>query len=163
MPPALHEDVRVFAFLLGTWRGEGSGGYPTIEPFTYREEVVFEHVGDPFLLYRQESWSPSGEPVHFERGFLRPGEAPGWLELCLAHPIGVTEMAHGRLDGSSFDLTSDEADIGHTRTGLDVRGLRRRYRVEDDGLSYALDMATGDTPMAFHLEATLRREQGPSI
>jgi hypothetical protein len=162
MPPALHEDVVAFAFLLGTWRGEGTGGYPTIEGFAYWEEIVFEHVGDPFLLYRQESWSPSGEPVHFERGFLRPGEAAGSLELCLAHPIGVTEVAHGRLNGSSFELAADEADIGHTRSASDVRGLRRRYQLDGDILTYTLDMATGATPMTFHLEATLYREPEPS-
>ena len=95
---------RRFAFLLGTWRGEGTGGFPTIDDFAYREEILFEHVGDPFLLYRQESWDlTTGAPVHFERGFLRPGEHAGDLELCLAHPIGVTEVAHGRLDG--HDLT----------------------------------------------------------
>ena len=36
----------------------------------------FDHVGEPYLLYVQESWSPEGEPVHFERGFLRPGAGP---------------------------------------------------------------------------------------
>jgi hypothetical protein len=157
MATALHEDVASLAFLLGTWRGEGTGGYPTIQPFSYREEMVFEHVGDPFLLYRQESWGPESEPVHFERGFLRPGGAPGSLELCLAHPIGVTEIAHGALDGAAFELAATEDEIVRAETGLDVRGVRRRYRVAGDELTYRLDMATGDTPMTLHLQATLRR------
>ena len=157
MATALHEDVVPLAFLLGTWRGVGHGGYPTIEPFRYREEIVFEHVGDAFLLYRQESWSSTEEPVHFERGFLRPGGSPGSIELCLAHPIGVTEVAHGTLDGTVFDLTATAAGIARTETGLPVEGLHRRYRVEGDDLTYALDMATADTPMTLHLEASLRR------
>jgi nitrobindin-like protein len=158
MPTALHDDVVSLAFLLGTWRGTGAGGYPTIDPFEYREELAFEHVGDSFLLYRQESWSPDDEPVHFERGFLRPGIEPGSVELCLAHPIGVTEIAHGTADGTTLDLVADdERGIGRSRTGLDVAGVRRRYRVEGDELSYRLDLATGTTPMTLHLEATLRR------
>jgi hypothetical protein len=45
---------------------------------------------------------------------------------------------------------------------LDVRGLRRRYRLDGDILTYTIDMATGATPMTLHLEATLRREPEPS-
>ena len=158
MALALHEDVAPLAFLLGSWRGEGRGGFPTIEPFAYREEMVFEHVGDPFLLYRQESWSlADGTPLHFERGFLRSGEAPGSLELCLAHPLGLTEVAHGSVDGGTLILRALEAGIGRTATGMDVRGLERRYRVESDELTYVLDMATDSAPMTRHLEATLRR------
>lgn len=157
MAASLHDDVAPLAFLLGSWRGEGTGGYPKIDPFRYREEIVFEDVGDAFLLYRQESWSPTEEPVHFERGFLRPGARPDRLELCLAHPIGVTEVAHGTLRGTAFDLTATAAGILRAETGLEVEGLRRRYRVEGDDLTYQLDMATAGTPMTLHLEATLRR------
>jgi hypothetical protein len=157
MPSALHEDIAALSFLLGTWRGRGTGGYPTIEPFEYREELAFEHVGDAFLLYRQESWSPMDDPVHFERGFLRPGGSPTAVEFCLAHPIGVTEVAHGAVDGTTLRFIAAAEDIDRSRTGMHVRGLRRRYRVEGDELTYQLDLATDDTPMALHLDATLRR------
>jgi len=158
MTPALHGDVASFAFLLGTWRGEGHGGFPTITDFRYREEFVFEHVGEPYLLYRQESWDlADGAPLHFERGFLRPGEAAGSLELCLAHPLGLTEIAHGAVQGTTLELTAEASGIGHTATGMDVTGLIRRYRVGGDELSYELDMATTETPMTRHLEATLGR------
>jgi hypothetical protein len=154
----VHPDVEPLAFLLGTWRGEGSGRYPTIEPFRYREEIVFEHVGQEFFLYGQRSWRlDDGSPVHFERGFLRPGGS-GEVELVLAHPIGVTEVAHGRLHGTTVELATADGDVGRTRTGLDVTGLIRRYRVERDALAYRLDMATERTPMALHLEAELRRD-----
>jgi hypothetical protein len=153
----VHPDVEPLVFLLGTWRGEGSGRYPTIEPFRYREEIVFEHVGQEFLLYEQRSWRlDDGSPVHFERGFLRPGGS-GEVELVLAHPIGVTEVAHGHLDGTTVELATADGDVGRTRTGLDVTGLIRRYRIEGNVLAYRLDMATERTPMALHLEAELRR------
>lgn len=155
MGPELHGDLQPLAFLLGTWRGRGSGDYPTIEPFDYEEELRFEHVGDTFLLYQQASWSPDdGGPIHFERGFLRPGE-PGRVEFTLAHPIGLTEIAEGSLDGTAFELTS--TDIGRTTTGLGTTAVIRRYRVDGDVLRYRTDMATRETPMALHLESELRR------
>ena len=146
---------RPLAFLLGTWRGEGTGEYPTIEPFAYEEELRFEHVGDTFLLYQQASWSPDdGAPIHFERGFLRPGE-PGRIEFTLAHPIGLTEIAEGTLDGTSFELTSTERRQDHHRADDDRRDPS--YRVDGDVLRYRTDMATDETPMALHLEAELHR------
>jgi hypothetical protein len=152
---ALDDSLRPLAFLLGTWRGEGTGEYPTIEPFSFEEEMRFEHVGDTFLLYQQASWSSAdGGPIHFERGFLRPGE-PGRIELTLAHPIGLTEISEGTLDGTAFELRS--TGVGRTTTGLSTTAVVRRYRVDGDVMRYRTDMATDETPMALHLEAELRR------
>lgn len=152
-----HSDIEPLAFLLGTWRGEGRGEYATIEPFTYAEEITFEHVGEPWLAYSQKSWSPDdGAPHHLERGFLRVAEAGG-VELILAHPIGVAEVAHGQLDGTSLELVAGGENVVRTVTGLDVIGLVRRYKVDGDLLAYELDMATSSTPMSRHLSAELRR------
>jgi THAP4-like, heme-binding beta-barrel domain len=151
----LHQDLLPLAFLLGTWRGEGTGEYPTIDPFSYQEELRFDHVGDTFLLYQEATWSPEdGAPIHFERGFLRPGE-PGRIEFTLAHPIGLTEIAEGALDGTAFELTS--TGVGRTTTGMTTTSVVRRYRVDGDVMRYRTDMATDLTPMALHLEAELRR------
>ena len=115
---------------MGRWRGEGKGEYPTIDPFSYEEELTFDHVGDTFLRYQQASWSPvDGAPIHFERGFLRPGQA-GRIEFTLAHPIGLTEVAEGALDGTSFELSS--TDVGRTTTGLTTTVVIRRYQVDGD-------------------------------
>ena len=84
--------------------------------------------------------------------------AHGDVELVLAHPIGVTEIAHGRLDDGDLRLSAGDATIGRSATGSDVRGLERRYRVDGDALTYELDMATGATPMTLHLAASLRRD-----
>jgi hypothetical protein len=49
----------------------------------------------------QRSWAIAEEaPLHLERGFLRPGADGAW-ELALAHPLGLTEVAQGVLDGRS--------------------------------------------------------------
>lgn len=152
----LPEEVASLAFLLGSWSGSGRGGYPTMDPFDYGERMTFDHVGDSFLLYVQRSWLLSdGSPLHFERGFLRPGDGPGQVELTLAHPLGLTEVSEGTVTGGDIDLVSRE--IGRTATGSAVTGLERRYRIAGDFFRYELDMATETTPMTRHLAAELRR------
>jgi len=156
---AVHEDVAHLAFLLGTWRGSGTCTYPTITTITYEEEIVIDHEGDPFLTYLERSWSPEdGAAIHLERGFLIAG-ADGEVELTLAHPIGLTEVAHGRLEGTTLSFSTDRGAVVRTRTGLEATALERRYDVSVEGeLSYVIDMATEATPMARHLEATLRKQ-----
>lgn len=155
MRPGMHGDLKPIVFLLEARRGEGAGEYPTIEPFDYEEELRFEHVGDAFLLYQQSSWAPAdGGPIHFERGFLRPGE-PGRIELTVAHPIGLTKIAEGTLEGAAFELTS--TGLGRTTTGLGTIAVIRRYGVDGDVMRYRTDMATDEMPMALHLEAELHR------
>lgn len=157
VPGPLHDDLAPLAFLLGTWRGSGRGEYPTIDPFDYEERLRFEHVGDTFILYEQESWSAAvGSPIHFEREFLLPGE-DGRIEWTLAQPIGLTEIYEGPLDGTGFDLAS--TSVERSSTGMDAIAMIRRYRVEDDVLPYETDMATRSTTMARHLTAELHRVQ----
>ena len=44
------------AWMVGTWRGTGRGEYPTIQPFTFEQEVVFNHDGRNFLNYYSRTW-----------------------------------------------------------------------------------------------------------
>ena len=105
----LHPGLEVVSGLLGTWRGEGHGEYPTIEPFDYAEEVTFTDVGKPFLHYVQKTWSPAGAPMHTETGYLRIVDA-SQVEFVLAQPTGQTELAEGPLtvtaDGFTCELRS---------------------------------------------------------
>jgi THAP4-like, heme-binding beta-barrel domain len=152
--PELHPDVAHLAFLLGVWSGEGEGDYPTTSPFKFRETLRFEDVGDTFLLYSQESWTLDGEPLHFERGTFRPS-GPGRVEVTLAHPNGLVEIAEGELAGSVMDLRS--TTVARTSTGSAVTALARRYRVSGDELSYQIDMSMDEVPSTLHVWATLRR------
>ena len=150
----LHVDLAPLAFLLGNWRGDGRGEYPGVAPFDYTEELTIEHVGDPFLLVTESSWTPDGAPLHFERGTLRP-VGDGRVDLTLAHPIGVAEVAEGELEGTTLFLRS--TGVNRTATGSPVTEIERRYRLEGDDLSYELDMATDDVARTFHVRATLRK------
>jgi len=155
MSVALHPDLTELAFLLGTWRGEGEGEWPGAEPFTYGEELSFEHVGDAFLLYAQRSWSlEDEEPIHLERGFIRPA-GTGRVELVLAHPIGVAEVAEGVVGDGMLEVASTSVSL--TGTGSGVTDLRRRLEVDGDVLSYELHMAMHEIPLISHVRSRLSR------
>lgn len=152
----LHPEAEALTFLLGTWRGEGTGEFPTIEPFRYGEEMRFEQVGDPFLLYSQRSWllDETFTPLHFERGFYRPG-GDGRIEITLAHPLGLTEVSEGTLRGTRIQVAS--TIMGSTRTGDPVTQLARTIEVDDNILRYELQMATTEVPLVRHCVAELQR------
>jgi THAP4-like, heme-binding beta-barrel domain len=160
MLPELHPDVRELAGLLGTWQGRGSGTYPTIAPFDYLEEVVFSHVGKPFLVYGQRTRSAAdGQPLHAETGYLRLPR-PGQVELVLAHPSGITEIEVGTytVDGPTITLQMASESIGLTPTAKEVTALSRQFRIDADELSYSLQMGAVGQPLQHHLAAVLHRK-----
>lgn len=155
MGPPLHRDLEPVAFLLGSWHGEGDGEWPRGEPFRYGEEIAFEHVGDPFLMYAQRSWLlDDGAPLHFERGFLRPA-GTGRVELVLANPLGIAEVAEGTVDGGVIDVSSTSVAV--SRTGSPVTELRRRIEGGANTLTYELHMAMRDIALASHVRSRLVR------
>jgi nitrobindin-like protein len=159
MAPELHSDVEALAPLLGTWAGRGAGKYPTIQPFEYLEEVVFSHVGKPFLAYAQKTRAVAdGRPLHAETGYLRVPQ-PGRVELVLAHPNGITEIDVGTYsvtgDRIAIDLASTA--IGSAPTAKEVTALGRSLRIDGDELSYTLRMGAMGQPLQDHLAAVLHR------
>ena len=157
---ALHPDVAPLAFLLGTWVGEGSGEYPTIEPFAYGEEIKVWHVGKPYLAYGQRTWAlDDGRPLHSELGYwrARPAQSPGVLkvELVLAHPTGVTEIDEGVVTGTTLDVST--VTVGRTSSAKEVTALARHFEVHGHLLTYTVAMAAVGQPMQHHLRAELER------
>ena len=155
-PPAeLHPALAPLAFLLGTWSGEGVGGYPTIEDFGFGQELTFSHYGKPLLEYTSRSWSlEGGRPMARESGWWRPG-ADGAVELVLAHPMGVVEVWLGTVAGTRVELSTDV--VARTPSAKEVTAGRRLYGLVGDELMWAYDMAAVGQPLQPHLSARLRR------
>lgn len=153
-----HPDLVHLTRLLGTWEGAGEGDYPTIQPFTYREQVTFGQVGKPFVAYQQRTWRPDdGFPLHAESGYLRPA-GDGRVELMLAHPTGIVEVEEGTFDGATLELAT--TTVGLSATAKQVRSLRRRFHITDRTITYDLWMAYADVPETHHLHAVLERTAG---
>lgn len=151
----LHPDCKQIAYLLGTWRGEGKGEYPTIQAFTYGEEITFGHVGKPAFAYTQKTWNPDDKsPRHSEAGYWRP-VSPGKLEVVLAHPTGIAEIEEGTIEGNRIRLASRSITL--TSTAKQVTALTRTLQVDGDVLTYELHMGAVGLPLTHHLTARLER------
>ena len=155
MEPELHPDLASVAFLLGTWQGEGEGSYPTVEDFTYAEEIRFTHSGKPLLAYTQRTWHPAkGFAMHAESGFWRI-QPEGRIEIVLAHPTGVAEIQEGTVRGTTIDVAT--TSVSRTTTAKEVAALERTFTVDGDVLRYEVRMAAVGVPLTSHLRAELKR------
>lgn len=146
--------------LIGTWRGPGSGHYPTIDPFSYSEELILRDVAKPFLVYQQRTWSPDGRPLHMETGFLR-SPTPSTVELVLAQPTGHAELAEGTLtaaeDGLVLELQSPQVLVA--ASAKPVAATARTYRLVKNQLSVDFSMAAVGAAMTHHLHSDLIRAE----
>jgi hypothetical protein len=145
--------------LLGSWGGSGTGRYPTIDAFAYREELRFElHAEYPMLAYEQKTVLDTGAASHWETGFVRP-VGDGVYELSNAQDSGRVEVLRGgaELEAAGLELRLESVCLGHDPRLVQTR---RILRVEGDRLGYEKHMATNTTDepvLQLHLQAELLR------
>lgn len=148
------------SWLLGTWRGVGVGGYPTVPEFRFGQEITFtELAGKPFVHHLSRSWLLDEDgnqvrPLAQETGYWRP-EADGSIELLLAHPTGFVEIWVGRADGGKIELRTDA--VARTSTAKEYTAGHRLYGLVNGDLLWAYDMAAMGQPLQPHLSATLSK------
>ena len=143
LPDNLHPDCAPIAWLLGTWRGNGHGDYPTIDAFQFGQECIFTHDGRPFFHYMSRAWivDEQGEKVRdaaIETGFLRP-KADGTLEWLLTHNTGFAEVYYGTSEGAKIEVSTDA--VVRTETAKEYVGGHRMYGLVEGDLLWAYDMA----------------------
>ena len=159
IPQNLHPNVAPFAWLLGTWEGGGDGAYPTIEPFQFRQQVIFQQDGRPFMHYMATAWlvDENGDKIRDaaqETGFLRCLEG-GSVEWLLTHNTGFLELWHGKVDGAKLEVTTDA--VLRTETAKEVTGGHRLYGLVEGDLWFAYDMAAAGQALQPHLWGKLVR------
>ncbi|MFT4081643.1 MAG: FABP family protein [Nocardioides sp.] len=160
LPDNLHPDCGPVAWLLGTWRGNGHGDYPTIESFQFGQELIFTHDGRPFFHYFSRSWiidPETHEKVRdsaLETGFLRC-RPDGEVELVLTHNTGIVEIWYGKAEGGKLELATDA--VARTESAKEYVGGTRLYGNVEGDLLYAFDMAAMGQAMQPHLWARLQR------
>lgn len=165
IPADLHPDLLPYAWLAGRWHGSGHGDYPTIDSFSFGQEVVFAHDGRPFLHYFSRTWLVDGDgaivrPAALETGFLR-ARPEGECELVLVHHTGFAEIWYGTVEGAKLELATDV--VARTSSAKEVTGGHRLYGLVDADLLWTYDMAAEGQPLQSHLWGRLVRQQtGPT-
>ena len=159
IPPNIHPNVAPFAWLLGTWQGGGDGDYPTIDPFSFGQELIFQQDGRPFMHYMARAWllDADGNKVRDapqETGFLRCLE-DGSVEMMLTHNTGITELYLGKVDGAKLEVSTDA--VMRTATAKQYDGARRLYGLVEGDLWFAMDMAAMGQELQPHLWGKLVR------
>jgi hypothetical protein len=158
--PDLSPELVPVAWLIGSWRGLGVGGYPTVTEFRFSQEVtITEAPGKPFLHYLSRSWllyddGTEVRPLAQETGYWRLG-SNGELEVLLAHPTGFVEIWLGTVDGAKIELSTDV--VARTDSAKSYTSGHRLYGLVDGDLLWAFDMAAVDQPLQPHLSAKLQR------
>jgi hypothetical protein len=147
-----------FDVLLGRWVGEGTGEYPTIEPFTYRETLEITALeGRPLASWRSTTTDAvTGAARHAETGFLRATEAG--CELVLAHGFGVTEITVDP-DPHHGSFRFESTVLGLSPTAKQVDAVVRTISADGETLDYDVAMAAVGLALTHHLSAHLTRQE----
>ncbi|XP_022717645.1 UPF0678 fatty acid-binding protein-like protein At1g79260 [Durio zibethinus] len=152
----IHPAVAPLSYLLGRWRGEGEGGYPTINSFRYGEELHFSHSasGKPVIAYSQKTWNlNSGEPMHSETGYWRP-KPDGSIEVVIAQSTGLAEVLKGTYNAEDKVIKLQSQVVANASK---VREISRVFEMVNGELCYRVQMATNVTSLQPHLKAVLKK------
>jgi len=161
---SLPEKLRFLRPLLGSWKGEGEGHYPTINSFKYREVTTFSNNGKPFLSYVQKTTSLEQEPMHTESGYLRVRQEDDKpiLEFVVSDPTGVASVFDGHVmedSNTRLVLKFASQQISCTPSAKKVSNQEREFIFfkENHSFQYTVKgMAAQDQPLTNHLSATLQ-------
>lgn len=170
IPEGLAPEVYPIAWLLGRWEGAGMLSYPGIEQADFRNTIVFDHDGGPYLTYTSTMtlMGPDGEEGVIwgvESGFWRVSpvvpegielaEGQHAVELVLADASGSVSVYVGVAGDGKIQLATDL--MARTASAPDVAGSTRLYGNVRGELLWAWDLAAFGHELQSYASAQLGR------
>lgn len=162
IPENIHPQCAPLAWMVGRWAGNGHGEYPTIEGFSFGQEIVVQQDGRPFLHFMSRAWIVDADGTFVreaaqETGFIRP-QPDRTLEVVMTHNLGYVEIWHGEIhpEQPRFEIVTDA--VARTASAKQYDGGKRLYGYVDGDLLYAFDMAAMGQELQPHTHAQLKRQ-----
>ncbi|RZB40414.1 DUF1794 domain containing protein [Asbolus verrucosus] len=156
----VHEALKPLCWLIGKWKSiKTEGSYPTIQPFTYRDEIKFESIGQPILNYSSTTWHPEkGNPMHLESGFLRIKPGTNEIAFMVSHNFGLTTLEEGCVCNNELTCKSTQISRMSFVKDPSVVAIERSFKlIEGGNLEIELLMETVRTPLTRHLRAVYEK------
>ncbi|MEO9801941.1 MAG: heme-binding beta-barrel domain-containing protein [Reichenbachiella sp.] len=166
----LLEVIEPFTWLKGNWRGHGTGGFPTIEPFEFDDQMEFKLLEEdfkkePLIRFDETAWliaKGKHNFMHWETGFIRP-LGDGTVQLYVSHNTARMEFTVGKFESvdhnsKSFKIVFSSIFLRND-TGLkNALQSKRTISFDRDQLTYDLDISTDEHPeLTSHLKVLLKR------
>ncbi|CAO1424653.1 unnamed protein product [Diamesa serratosioi] len=155
----MHPAVEPISFLIGTWKSISAKGiFPTINDFSYSEELVYESIGQPVLNYKSVS-RLGDRPAHLESGFLRIVPGTNRISTLGAHNFGITVIAEGTFEEKTLSLQSTEISRMSSAKEPKVVKIMTTIKLIGEGkLEILTDMATDNTGLTNHLHVIYKKQ-----
>lgn len=146
--------------LVGTWEGDGTIEYPTMDPLVYREVLeIREGRNGPFLHYLQQTWRRDGGKEvgsHHESGFITPTD-DGTVRILNAQGTDRVEILQGEVSSAAGMIRIELTSVAIAGDDRMIRSWRN-LEIHEDQLAYTMGMTTTQVPDgAIHLTAELSR------
>jgi hypothetical protein len=162
LPPELYP----LAWVVGTWKGEGTIGYPDIPESAISQEITLAVGGGPYLSYSAstslvDKEGAVGQIWHQESGYWRvtPGQdrqdPPFEVEMFVADPAGVVTVYLGEANGPRIQVGSDAMVRSASAPQMDA--ATRMYGLVEGDLLWAWDLAAFGHPLGSYMASRLQR------
>uniref|UniRef100_A0A7S0EMH2 THAP4-like heme-binding domain-containing protein n=1 Tax=Hanusia phi TaxID=3032 RepID=A0A7S0EMH2_9CRYP len=160
----LNPKLTPLKWILGSWKGDGEGGYPGSKEkdplhFLYTEILTFNapNPAKPVISYDQKTVSRDGsKKMHAECGFYRVTGDNGQIEASIAQSTGIAEVQKGSMQDDGKTLLLESTVVANAEK---VKAIHRslKYDAANDQLVILTSMEASGHPMTQHLSTVLKR------
>ncbi len=155
--------VKKLSLLIGTWKGNGTADFPTIEKTKYLEELEFKFIGDDETMsFEQKTWKikdgDKSEPLHWESGYIisYPDDSFELFNAQNSKRVEVMKSSSINTDGNKLQLIFESKYFGNDERMVKTS---REFNVDENTLHFTMKMQTQNTSeFQKHLESNLKKK-----